>query len=287
MRRLLSARNAVRLAVLLAVLPIAAYADEGLDLDHIRVRYYGGPVLQHVRVSTFFWGSSWKQNQLTNYFNNFLVALFEDGRFMANLAQYSVPDSPIGNGEFISTGIDTTDPSARVSDEQIQEEIGARIADRTLPQPDADTLYVVFTPPRVVVTTEEGDSARNFDGYHYYSFDGQEGEFAYAVIPYKDRSRLQSELHQQPDPRLMTTVISHELAEAVTDPQPFFDLGTMGWTDWKNGEIGDIPIFLYDAGWISADETFDRFEDSAGTTYWVQKQWSVKDGTPVAFAIVN
>jgi hypothetical protein len=285
MRRLLSARSAVLLAALLAVLPITAYAEEGLDLDHIRVQYYGGPLLQHVRVSTLFWGSYWKQNQLTDYFNNFFVALFDDGRFMANLIQYGVQNRPIGSGEFIRTVVDTDGPPTQVTDEQIQAEIRARIEDGTLPQPDANTCYVVFTPPLVVVTKDGRDSVDGFEAYHDYYFDGRGGGFAYALIPYKDRSRLQSAFHWRPDPRLMTTAISHELTEAVTDPEPYWE--TLGWCDKKNGEIGDIPLYLYDYGRISADETFDSFKDSAGTIYYVQKQWSIKDGAPVAFADVD
>jgi hypothetical protein len=85
-------------------------------------------------------------------------------------------------------------------------------------------------------------------------------------------------------PHVMTAVVSHELAEAVTDPEP-----ESGWTDPQfghEGEIGDIPITLYlaDPPVIGADDVWDHLRTPDGQDYPVQKVWSNRDGRPVAFA---
>jgi len=84
------------------------------------------------------------------------------------------------------------------------------------------------------------------------------------------------------DPQQTTNVASHELAEAITDPQ-VDRWETLGWYDDQNGEIGDIPVALYNAGRISEADWVDTLKRADGTEYQVQKEWSNRDGAPVAF----
>jgi hypothetical protein len=260
------------LSATLGAQPAGAAPTPTLTLSTIQLTYRGGPLLPHVKVSTLFWGASWKSSSLTGYFNNFFPTLFADGRFMANLAQYSAGGYTIGNGSFAATDTDTQPPSAKVTDAQIQSEIRAQVAAGNLPQPDADTVYFVFTPPGVVVYDSQGsNSVTDFASYHDYVF-GSDG-FAYAVVPYDGTLS---------DPREMTAYASHELAEAVTDPEPYDN--TVGWYDDNNGEIGDIPVTLYNDNQISIDGLLDQLNAADGTPYLVQKVWSLKDKAPVAFA---
>jgi hypothetical protein len=273
MRRPLPIYLAPLLAAALCPLPSGARAQSASDLSPINVTYHGGPLLQRVRVATLFWGPNWKTSRLPAYFNNFFRALFADGRFMANLAQYSAGGYQIDNGGLAATATDEKTLPARVTDAQIQVEIEAQVASGALPRPEADTLYFVFTPPRVVVVDRNGaDSVHDFSGYHDYTPQGDAG-FPYAVIPYSDTLG---------DARLETLPASHELAEAVTDPRPA--PSTLGWYDDQNGEIGDVPVSLFAAGQIGQEEFVDVLEGPDGSRYAVQKEWSVQDGAPIAFA---
>jgi hypothetical protein len=246
-------------------------APHSSALDHINVTYRGGPLLQHVKVSTLFWGPSWNGSPIPSYLNSFFTTLFADGRYMANLAQYSAGGYTIGNGEFAGTTTDDQDLSSRVTDTQIQAEIRAQVAAGHLPQPDPDTLYIVVIPGAEPVVDPSGAvSTRLFNAYHYYS--RNEG-FAYAVVI--DQSSAQ-----------LTKSASHEMAEAVTDPQVDRRF-TLGWYDDRNGEIGDIPNALYAAGRIGRSQWIDLLVGSDGTQYVVQTEWSNKDNGPVAFAPVS
>jgi len=70
-------------------------------------------------------------------------------------------------------------------------------------------------------------SCQAFCGYHERSAGGP-----FAVVPYPNCAGCLADL--QPLDAL-TSVCSHELAEAITDPVP-----GQGWYDDTNGEIGDV-----------------------------------------------
>jgi hypothetical protein len=263
------------------VLPAASRAGDGLphgenadgegDLGNIHVTYRGGALMENVQVSTLFMGGGWQGSRLPDYLNQFFLDLFADGGYMANLKQYSAGGYHIGNGDIVATAWDRRTLSARVSDDEIQQEVVAAIQAQALPRANADSLYVVFTAPGTVVVQSDGsDSQNNFYGYHGYVNHSPVGAFAYAVVAYPQ------ELWR------LTKTASHELAEAVTDPQ--VNAGTLGWYDDNNGEIGDIPVAQYNAGQIAETEYLDILEGADGTQYIVQKEWSNRDGAPVSFA---
>jgi hypothetical protein len=115
------------------------------------------------------------------------------------------------------------------------------------PQPDANRFYVVFTPPGVVVTAGDESSQRGsqkgFLGYHTSWLEPNGFAVNYAVIPYA--GGVNGSFVNNPVDS-MTIAASHELAEAVTDPEPG---GIKGWFDDSygalnngEGEIGDIVI---------------------------------------------
>jgi len=91
-------------------------------------------------------------------------------------------------------------------------------------------VYFAFLPPGVTVVAGSERSCQAFCGYH----DRSAGGLFYAAVPYPncpgclgggDLELLDA----------LTSVCSHELAEAITDPVP-----GQGWYDDTNGEIGDM-----------------------------------------------
>jgi len=275
MKRLFSWILVPLLAASLAAHPMPAAAAPGPNLDNIQVKYHGGPLLRRVRVITLFWGPDWKQSRLPAYLNSFFRALFADGRFMANLAQYSTSDYTIENGVFGGSYTDPQAPPSTIEDSDVEAEIRDAIDGGHVRKPDENTVYFVFTPPKATLDSPSGtDPEIDFSGYHQYAAAGT--PFAYAVIRYDDR---------QSGPALMTMTASHELAEAVTDPEPELQRRRRGgWYDENNGEIGDIPQLLFEAGRIDEDGLLDELDMPDGSAYLVQKQWSLKDAAPIAFA---
>src|SRR3954452_15404641 len=113
MQKIFSFRLVPMLAAALAAAPAGAAQTQRVS-NRIRLTYRGGPMLQNVQVATLFWGSNWKGNSLTDYFNGFFQALFQDGRYLANLSQYNTDNYQIGNGTLATTTTDEQAPASTI-----------------------------------------------------------------------------------------------------------------------------------------------------------------------------
>jgi hypothetical protein len=201
---------------------------------------HGGPVIESVEVVPIYWGAAWATGtnatlatQLDGFFD-FIV----NSPYMDMLKEYGTASTAIRRGKRLasarvtSSEPGTVTPTGRqATDAQIQTALQGFIANQTVPATTANTLYFIFLPPNVVSMFGGTSScvARGFCGYH-----GNIGNVFYAVIPFVDCSGCTFS-GQFLD--TLTEVSSHELAEAVTDPD-----GT-GWWDPFTGpgdEIGDI-----------------------------------------------
>jgi len=188
-------------------------------------------LLTAVEVVTAFWGTAWTEtpNQTTaqrlNDFFRFVVA----SPYVAGLGEYSTSEQTIGLGRFAATAVVTAvEPAAVVSDASIQHMLEAQVGAGSLPAATANTLYFALLPPGVTVESGPDRSCQAFCGYHDHSAGG----LYYAVVPYPDCAGCRGGL---PLLDALTSVCSHELAEAITDPVP-----GRGWYDDANGENADI-----------------------------------------------
>jgi hypothetical protein len=220
--------------------------------------YGNGPLLTSVEVYTIFWGSAWQQGasselvpQVNEFFNTILT-----GALLDLLAEYSVPGKAIGHGKRIgSATITASEPgggSGEVTDSEIQQALTGWLANGTIPPANDNTLYFVYLPPNVIAQGP-GLSCQDFCGYHG-TIPGSNPPVYYAVMPYPCESGCMGPLTQAI--QSLTSVSSHELCEAITDPVP----GT-GWYDGNsNGEIGDLC----------------NWQIGTADGYTVQKEWSNK-----------
>src|SRR5262249_49557666 len=131
-----------------------------------------------------------------------------------------------------------------ITDAQIHADLQAAINSGQLAAPDANRLYVVYVEPGVVIKLGTATSQRNFLGYHGAfagrTASGNATDIRYAVIAYpgspNPSATSQGFANAMDD---MTAVASHEIAEAVTDPDVNYK--QLGWyDDQQNGEIGDL-----------------------------------------------
>ncbi|HVH68331.1 MAG TPA: hypothetical protein VM716_10720 [Gemmatimonadales bacterium] len=196
-----------------------------------QLTYRGGPLLTAVQVFSVFWGGAWKDAaqqdtvQSLNGFLQFIVA----SPYVDQLAEYNTPQYKIGRGTYIGTAT-ITDPAlgTSVTDGAIQQMLEQQVAKKALPAPTANTLYVTFLPPGVTVVAGNDRSCQVFCGYH----DRSAAQLFYAVLPYPNCAGCLGGVGVLD---ALTSVCSHELAEAITDPIP-----GQGWYDDTQGEIGDV-----------------------------------------------
>jgi len=196
-----------------------------------QLTYRGGPLLTAVEVVTVFWGAAWNEAtaqamaQSLNDFFQFVVS----SPYVDQLAEYGTPQQKIGRGRYVGTArVTASTPGASVTDSAVQQMLQGELTRKALPAPTANTVYFAFLPAGVTVVAGSERSCQAFCGYHDRSASG----LFYAVVPYPNCSGCLGTLRPLD---ALTSVSSHELAEAITDPVP-----GQGWYNDANGEIGDI-----------------------------------------------
>ena len=186
---------------------------------------HGGTLIQFVRVYLIFWGSAWASNppptpttaQVTDAVNRIV-----SGGYLTGLSQYR----GIGQGYILgSTTVTSSNPPNGFTDTNVSNFISGLIGAGTIPNLDADnqTLYLVFMP--------KGISASNsgFIGEHTYYTNSAGKRVHFGWIT--NNGTLSS----------VSIITSHEIAEAMTDPEGsaiLGDPGTCSGGGWC--EIGDV-----------------------------------------------
>ena len=197
---------------------------------------HGGPILGAVQVVPMYWGAAWAtaaNSQLATQLDSFFDFVLTS-EYMDMLAEYSTATTTIQHGQRLpSARITDSEPGTivgggrQVTDGQIQTSLQGFIASGTVAATTANTLYFIFLPPGVVSILGSSQSCSAFCGYHNHI-----GGVRYAVIPFADCAGC---VFPGQFLDTLTEVASHELAEAITDP----DLNA--WWDGGTGdEIGDI-----------------------------------------------
>jgi hypothetical protein len=233
------------------------------------VTSHGGPALTNVQAQALYLGSDWlnstynpQAHRLDSFLGNIVNSSYMD---MLHNAGYGVGRGSANSGAYWSANIDKTQ---YVQDSTIQNYLTASIDAGLLQPAGANNLYVVFLEDNVAFNAPAGNSFNNL-GYHssfnaslIYPWGGWYGaNIHYAVVAYPGGTvplatgsapngnyvdyTNHSWLSAQD---AMTVAASHELAEAVTDPQVWQDSSGFHGTGWHDGtsgnslgqEIGDI-----------------------------------------------
>ena len=219
--------------------------------------YGGGPVLSNVNIVSVFWTAG-VNTTVKAQIGGFYGALV-NSTFMDWMREYNTPTQHIGRGAF--SGNYTIAPSVtstNITDADIANEIEVQVNAGQLPRPDANTLYMFHFPAGYNINVDGLRSCTDYCGIHWNASTSV-GTVQYAVIP--DFTGTCSSCGDRSMFDNFTKTASHEIAEAITDPQPF-----SGWAP----EIGDSCNY----GTIG-DAAYAPMESSdGGTIYQVQKEWS-------------
>jgi hypothetical protein len=229
------------------------------------VTYHGGAILSHVDVRTVFYGQGWNTSDswgITRYYLDKFQADITKSPYMAMLGEYGVGRGSFGGYDNV-TDSSTPAGSASVTESQIQNMLRSEIFTGRLPWETGNKLYFVYLAPGQKLDAWD---VANSDGAHHGSYLLLPGFFNtpvyYAVVPYS--SNFQT----------MTWISSHELAEAVTDPDVRLSdpTGPNTGFDWTYGAWYNLSGGGAEIGDIVNGQTASFAAN--GTTYTVQKEWS-------------
>jgi hypothetical protein len=223
-------------------------------IDFPRVESAGGPVIKNGRVVPIVF----KGDPLAASITEFTEHIAKSSYFADLGKEYGVESIAAGS----TLTVDTPPPVA-ISVQEIESWLIDNLSGATpaFGAPDENTLYAVFYPPGVKVTTGEagavGESCEGYGGFHEET-EVQGKPVAYAVLP--RCGKLDA----------LTVAASHELFEWASDPFPFtapaysfVDSAHWAWQATMVGELSDLCTFL--------DMETIRPSDIG---FAVQRQWS-------------
>ena len=260
------------------LLPLREPGESARPTPAGKLQYYGGRVLANPEVVAVLWGAG-VAPEVARGIGPFYAAAVESS-YIDWLSEYDTTLSPVGggkgSGQHLGRGklVATVSLPARggsvVTDAVIQRALSAGLTAGALPKPGPDTVYMVSLPRGVSVEADGGRScqAGGFCAYHG-SFRRKGMAIAYGVLPdlgpgsgcETGCGSAKSVFDRQ------TQVASHELIEAITDP----DVGLAGsalgkplaWYDANGGEIGDL-----------CNGQRGTLRAKGGKSFTVQKEWS-------------
>lgn len=189
------------------------------------VTNHGGRVLAAPKISRIMWGNYWTQAAHTAEAtdnDSTWSRLATSPAFFNPMTEYGVGPGSAGTRVNITAGV-----TGSVAETTIQSSLTSALV-TTQYTPGANDLFVIFLPSG---TTSAYDIANNAGGHHnHYSatLGGAARDVVYAVIEYyadRDSSNV---------------VVSHEVIEASTDPDPDAAPVSAWWETSTKAEIGDI-----------------------------------------------
>jgi hypothetical protein len=177
---------------------------------------------------------------------------------VASVLDISVTDTP-------ATNLADGDVQAWLTSKLSGPDAGILDGGAPWPQPDADTIYMIYYPSSVTITQGGGTSCNQFYGYH--------GDYALSAGKYVTYSVIARcpAFPGTSDIDSIAAIASHEYVEAATDPlqeNPAYsnpDPDHAAWATLAGGELGDMC-----AGFGNV------FYKPADVPYLVQRTWSNK-----------
>jgi hypothetical protein len=218
--------------------PVAGPAFQAPSGAHLS--YSGGPVISNVKVMQVLWGSGTYQSAVTSPQMGNFYQQATNSAWMDWLSEYNTSSQSIGRGSFVGqVQINPSNSKTALADLDVQRELSAQMSAGHLAPPDGNTLYMVNFPKGFSIS-DQGRSCVLWCAYHGSFTQGRALAY-YGVIPdFSPGSGCDTGCGSSSNPTdNLTMVESHELAEAVTDPEVEEH---PAWNDSINGEIGDICV---------------------------------------------
>lgn len=227
-----------------------------------RISNQGGTVLTSPKIVSVTWSTDTNASSLQDFGDKIGASSY----WKAIAGEYGVGAATSG----MANHVVITTPSPNPWDDQaIESWIIQQLTDTATskwPSPDAQTVYIVYTPPGVKVTSSGQDACQTYSGYHSEVTVGSNAHVLYGLVVGECNG---------PDTVLnaATETSAHEIVEAATDPHTNSDLA---YTQFDNAH------WAWEMFQQNQDEVADACEnynesyymEGADLPYYVQRSWS-------------
>src|SRR5262245_25657627 len=168
--------------------PIRCWIERLESREVFNATFHGGALIPHVEAQAVFLGSQWKSN----------TTLQTEAAAIDNMLAYTV-QSPymdmltddgynVGQGTYTTGARIDVSLTATTTDTTIRSLLQQAITLKLVQQPDANRLYLVYTPSGITVNNNGATSQVSFLGYHG-AFAGSDAnnvpfDIHYVVVPH-------------------------------------------------------------------------------------------------------
>lgn len=219
----------------------------------------GGVILAAPKIVTVTWNDDPNQSLL----DAFGDGIGQSAYWQATTSEYGV-GAATSDHVHISTSLPQTMTDAAL-EKMIADQVDAAPGSGW-PVDDASTVYVVYVPEAMELTSGNANDCNIEDGYHDEMQTQTVSHLVYAVV--------NEGCHDTQDVVSFTTeVASHEMVESATDPHAETDLAYAGfdedhyaWEQWnqRQDELADACEYFAEA----------NYESTAPFDDWLQRSWS-------------
>jgi hypothetical protein len=183
---------------------------------------HGGPQISLAGFYAIYWNSAVASSTINGKTLettvNAFVNSFSGSPDYTIIQQYGTANAISPMVAWAGELIDAQPTQSMISDSKVQNYL-ASLFNSTRVGADVNTLYGVYFPSGMRISLQGGVSCSSFCGYHghfTYTSNGTSKDIKYAVFPYTNCSACSMPGKTVFD--IMTIVGSHEIREAVTDP---------------------------------------------------------------------
>jgi len=231
------------------------------------ITYHGGPVMLGTTNVYYIWYGNWSGNTATTILTDLATSIAPSPYFNINTTYYNGSNQHVSNSvRYAGSTNDSYSQGTALSDDQIQTVVSSAISSKGLPK-DTNAVYFVLTSSDV---TASSGFCTQYCGWHTHgTIDGSDIKYSFIGNPDRCPSACEAQPTGPNDNAGadgMASIISHELEEAVTDP----DLNA--WFDRQGQENADKCAWTF--GSTSTASNGSKYNMKLGTrNFLIQQNW--------------
>lgn len=233
------------------------------------ISYHGGPVILGTTNVYYIWYGNWTNNTAPAILSNLASSIGGSPYFNINTTYYNGSNVHVSNSVMYKGSTNDNYSQGNVlSDAGVQAVVSKAITSGALPK-DTNGVYFVLTSADV---GESSGFCTQYCGWHTHgTISGSDIKFSFVGNPQRCPSACQAQpTSASPNNNLgadgMASIISHELEEAVTDP----DLNA--WYDNRGAENADKCAWTFGTTSTASNGSFYNVT-LGGKQYLIQRNW--------------
>jgi len=231
------------------------------------INYHGGPVMLGTTKAYYIWYGNWNGNSATTILTDLMSNIGGSPYFNINTTYYDGSNTHVSNSvNYAGSTSDNYSQGTALSDASVKAVVSSAITSGRLPK-ESHAVYFVLTSQDV---NETSGFCTQYCGWHTHgTISGTDIKYSFVGNPDRCPSACAAQTtgpNGNAGADGMASIISHELEEAVTDP----DLNA--WYDRRGAENADKCAWTFGKTYAAGNGALANMK--LGTRdYLIQRNW--------------